>query len=84
MDILREFNKINVNKALGPSSVNHIVMKKCSCAFSKFFYNFFNMIIDKEKIPDLMKISYVKPLLKSGKDKHYFALMEGFLSKIIF
>jgi hypothetical protein len=76
-DILRELNKINVKKAFGPSPVNHIVMKKCSCAFSKLFYNFFNMIIDKEKIPDAMKISYVKPLLKSGKDKHYFCSYRG-------
>jgi hypothetical protein len=43
MDILKELTKINVNKVLEPSPVNHIIMKK-RCAFSKLFYNFFNMI----------------------------------------
>ncbi len=76
-DILRELNKINVKNFSGPSPVNYIIMKKCSCAFSKLFYNFFNMIIDKEKIADAMKVSYVKPILKSGKDKNYFSSYRG-------
>ncbi len=74
-DILRELNKINLNKTVGPSPVNHIITKKC-CAFSKLFYNFFNMI-RQIKNSNAMKIFYVKPLLKSGKDKHYFCSYRG-------
>ena len=69
-DILREIQKIDLNKSNGNSLIPLKVIKNCSENFAKFFYFLFNSILKFCIIPGKMKINTVFPVLKPNKPKY--------------
>ena len=71
-DILLALNKLNLSKAQGNTFIDNIVIKNCLNGTTKLFYHLFNKIIEIEKIPDEMKISYITPVAKPDKKRNLF------------
>jgi hypothetical protein len=50
-------------KGLGPDGVPPLVLKSCVCDFAVIFNRFLNTFV----FPDAWKLSFVTPILKSGR-----------------
>ena len=55
----------------GPNGLPNKIINNCLNGVSKSLYILFNKIVELNKIPDLIKISEIIPLLKPKKISHY-------------
>ena len=69
-DIMRELNKIKINKTPGPDKISPKILKEASNEIVKPLTLYFNKSINLGEVPDEWKLANVTPIFKKGDKSH--------------
>lgn len=65
-EVIKEISNLKCNKSLSPDDISPIIIKTAATHIAPILTKIFNMSIDQEVYPDLLKISKVISLFEKG------------------